>query len=132
MSLTIILPSLNQSTINRHNYYCLTLQVRELEISVLRLIDYDTNISGSLYAKYYFSLREMYGELFPGTEIYWGRPLSAVSSKRLDARSVNGNLVKRGKALRNKAKNAGVSKSSIKTSSKQDGVHFLRIDTNRR
>lgn len=66
--------------------------VREMERRALKLIEYDTKISSSLYAKYYFSLREMYGELFPDTEIYWGKPLSAVTAKRMDGRSKQGYL----------------------------------------
>lgn len=66
--------------------------VREMERRALTLIQYDTKISSSLYAKYYFSLREMYGELFPGTEIYWGKPLSAVTAKRMDGRFNRGHL----------------------------------------
>lgn len=66
--------------------------VREMERRALSLVKFDTTISSITYAQYYFSLRQMYGELFPGTKIYWGKPLSAVSAKRLDGRSELGSL----------------------------------------
>ena len=61
--------------------------VRDMEFKFLDMIDFHITISSSLYAKYYFELRQMYKDLGLGAGAFTDRPLSNVKERQLEERS---------------------------------------------
>ena len=61
--------------------------IRDMEALLLKLTGYQTTISAKVYAECYFALQGMYGELYPNTDVFWSRPLSIASKRRLEERS---------------------------------------------
>lgn len=64
-------------------------QMRVLEMSAFRMLDFGTRVKPSTYARYYFELRKLYGEIVgpEGFETWNVSPLSAVEGQRLEYRS---------------------------------------------
>lgn len=69
--------------------------IRDMEALLLKLISYQTTISAQVYAECYFALRDMYGELFPDTDVFWSNPLSIAARRRLEQRSQRGQITKK-------------------------------------
>lgn len=66
-----------------------TEQLKVLELSGFRLLDFGTRVKPSTYAKYYFELRRLYGEIV-GAEAFetWNiAPLGIAEGRRLEYRS---------------------------------------------
>lgn len=60
--------------------------LRNLESKALQLIDFSTGVKPSLYAKYYFELRQLFTTIMGFSESEWlVQPLSRVQAKRLEA-----------------------------------------------
>lgn len=64
-------------------------QMRVLELSAFRLLDFGTRVKPSTYAKYYFELRRLYGEIVgaEGFETWNVSPLTVAEGRRLEYRS---------------------------------------------
>ena len=79
----------DRSLVNCHfSYICpifSTAKLNALEKRFLELLDYDVNVNGRVYAKYYFELRELLEE--QANRIFSLQPLSAKDSRRLETRS---------------------------------------------
>lgn len=70
---TAILPSFPRKTL------------RDMESKALELLDYLTSVKPSLYAKYYFELRQLFTEIMGFQQSEWNlKPLSAVAAKKLE------------------------------------------------
>lgn len=63
--------------------------LRKMEMKAFSLLDFCTTVKPSVYAKYYFELRQLFFEISGGDPRYiWNlQPLSVVQAKRLDDRS---------------------------------------------
>ena len=72
--------------------------LRKMELKAFSLLDFCTTVKPSVYAKYYFELRQLFFEISGGDPRYiWDlQPLSGVQAKRLDDRShLKGQLMQR-------------------------------------
>jgi hypothetical protein len=60
--------------------------LRKMEMEAFRLLDYNTTVKPSVYAQYYFELRQLFHEISGGdVRFIWNlAPLSLVQSKRLE------------------------------------------------
>ena len=62
--------------------------LRDMESKALDLLQYLTSVKPSLYAKYYFELRQLFTEIMGFQESEWGvKPLGPVEAKRLEHRT---------------------------------------------
>jgi hypothetical protein len=63
--------------------------LRKMEMEAFQLLDFNTTVKPSVYAKYYFELRELFHDICDGdSRFIWGlNPLSIVQAKRLDEKS---------------------------------------------
>ena len=72
--------------------------LRKMEMKAFSLLDFCTSVKPSVYAKYYFELRQLFFEISGGDPRYiWDlQPLSVVQARRLDDRShLKGQLLQR-------------------------------------
>lgn len=61
--------------------------LRKLEANALHLLQYLTNVKPSLYAKYYFELRDLFTEIMGFQQSEWGvKPLNMAQGKQLESR----------------------------------------------
>jgi hypothetical protein len=59
-------------------------KLRELELKVLNILDFNTNVKSSLYAKYYFDLRQLHLTGTNDTKEWSIKPLSICQAKKLE------------------------------------------------
>ena len=62
-------------------------QLRDMEWKLLDILNFDLGVKPSLYASYYFEMRSMYAEFYPGAHAFNLEEMSSFKEKRLQSLS---------------------------------------------
>lgn len=100
-------------------------QLKDLELRAFQLLDYNTTVKPSVYAKYYFELRHLFKEIVGANPRYHWKmePLTYAEGKRLEHRSQLRNSQKAAKAESTPGGGKGNDKSKTLT---LDDVELLK------